>query len=143
MFRSSRAGGVHRLGADTSSMRSGWGRWKQDGLRAESAGLAEAQPEHLVQLSKTEVEQHELTHLPLRSWCRRCVRAKGAKTADTMSRTKHALPTSCLVKARVTVTQKEHATSTLQSDQEPSITGVKHKASTHVATEIVYEESSV
>ena len=77
MFRSSRAGGVHRLGADTSSMRSGWGRWKQDGLRAESAGLAEAQPEHLVLLSKTEVEQHELTHLPFRSWYQHCVRAKG------------------------------------------------------------------
>ena len=31
----------------------------------------------------------------------------------------------------------------LQSDQEPSIIDVKHKAATHITTEIVYEESSV
>ena len=31
----------------------------------------------------------------------------------------------------------------LQSDQEPSITDVKHKAGTHIPTEIVYEESPV
>ena len=29
---------------------------------------------------KPEVEQHELTHLPFRSWCRRCVRAKGKES---------------------------------------------------------------
>ena len=37
------------------------------------------------------------------------------------------------------VTQKE----ILQIDQEPSIIDVKHKASTHIPTEIVYEESPV
>ena len=31
----------------------------------------------------------------------------------------------------------------LQSDQEPSIIDVKHKAGTHIPTEIVYEESPV
>ena len=31
----------------------------------------------------------------------------------------------------------------LQSDQEPSIINVKHKARTHIPTEIVYEESPV
>ena len=31
--------------------------------------------------SKTEVEEHELTHLPYRNWCSHCVRAKG-KAAD-------------------------------------------------------------
>ena len=27
--------------------------------------------------SKTEVEEHNITHLPFRSWCRHCVRGRG------------------------------------------------------------------
>ena len=30
--------------------------------------------------SEAEVEQHELTHLPFRSWCRHCVRAEGKES---------------------------------------------------------------
>ena len=30
-----------------------------------------------VRPGESEVEQHELTHLPFRNWCRHCVRAKG------------------------------------------------------------------
>ena len=36
-----------------------------------------------------------------------------------------------------------HQKVTLQSDQEPSIIDVKHKAGTQIPTEIVYEESPV
>ena len=63
------------------------------------------------------------------------------------------MPTLYLAKARVMVSQKEHLRTTccplvikkviLQSDQEPSIIDVKHKAGTHIPTEIVYEESPV
>ena len=50
----------------------------------ESAEPAEAQPaapETVPVLpSESEVEEHELTHLPLRCWCRHCVRAKGKES---------------------------------------------------------------
>ena len=48
----------------------------------DAAGDAEAQPARpvivLVLPSEAEVEQHELTHLPCRSWC--SVRAKGKES---------------------------------------------------------------
>ena len=51
------------------------------GFDQDIAGSAEAQPAKLgivpVLPSEAEVEQHELTHVPFRSWCRHCVRAKG------------------------------------------------------------------
>ena len=55
-------------------------------------------------------------------------------------------------KARVKVTKKEHSRTKLatrhqklilQSEQEPSIIDIKHKASTHNPNEIVYEERPV
>ena len=50
----------------------------------DAAGTAEAQPARLgivlVLPSESEVEQHEFTHLPFRSWCRHCVRAKGKES---------------------------------------------------------------
>ena len=49
------------------------------GLEQDSAEADEAQPSkpgHVPALpSEAAVEQHELTHLPFRSWCRHCVRA--------------------------------------------------------------------
>ena len=66
-----RAGGVYRLIAGTSAKR-------------DAAGTAEAQPASPgivpVLASDALVEQHELTHLPFRSWCRHCVRAKGKES---------------------------------------------------------------
>ena len=57
------------------------------GLRARVRGAAAARPATLgnvpVLPSESEVEQHELTHLPFRRWCRHCVsRAKGAHTTS-------------------------------------------------------------
>ena len=50
------------------------------GFEQDAAGATEAQPARPgivpVLPSEAEVEQHELTHLPFRSWCRHCVRAK-------------------------------------------------------------------
>ena len=31
--------------------------------------------------SKEEVEEHELTHIPFRNWCRHCVRGRGKEEA--------------------------------------------------------------
>ena len=138
----------------------------------------------LVLPSEAEVEQHELTHLPFRSWCRHCVRAKGKESphhesspggvskfaTDYMFMGEDGTPITILAgddgktkaffadflylaKARVTLTQEKHLRTTcsstghqkvmLQSDQEPSIIDVKHKAGAHIPTEIVYEESPV
>ena len=78
-----RAGGVYRLTAGTSAKKqSGSGEVKVlMGFEQDAAGTAEAQPARpgivLVLPSEAEVEQHEFTHLPFRSWCRHCVRAKG------------------------------------------------------------------
>ena len=78
-----RAGGVYRLRVGTSAkMKSGPGGVKGlMGFEEDSAGATEAQsarPEIVPVLpSEAEVEQHELTHLPFRSWCRHCARAKG------------------------------------------------------------------
>ena len=51
------------------------------GFEQDAAGAAEARPARpgivLVFPSEAEVEQHELTHLPFRIWCRHCVRATG------------------------------------------------------------------
>ena len=54
------------------------------GSEQDTAGAAEAQPArpgHVPVLpSGAEVEQHELTHLPFRNWCRHCVRAKSEES---------------------------------------------------------------
>ena len=81
-----RAGGVYRLRAGTSAkMQSGPCEIKGlMGFEQDAAGIAEAQPARPgivpVLPSEAEVEQHELTHLPFRSWCRHCVRAKGKES---------------------------------------------------------------
>ena len=95
-IESERAGGVCRLRSGTSAkMQSGPGEIKVlMGFEQDTAGAAEAQPARPgivpVLPSEAEVEQHELTHLPFRSWCRHCVRAKGRRT-HTMSR----VPAAC------------------------------------------------
>ena len=81
-----RSGGVYRLRAGTSAkMQSGPGEIKvlmsfeQDTTGADEA--RPARPEIVPVLpSEAEVEQHESTHLPFRSWCRHCVRAKGKES---------------------------------------------------------------
>ena len=55
----------------------------------ETAGPAEAQPATLgnvlVFADGTEVDQHELTHLPFRCWCHDCVRSKGKESPHNES----------------------------------------------------------
>ena len=81
-----RAGGVYRLIAGTSArMQSGPGEAKVlIGFEQDGAGTAEAQPARPgivpVLSSEAEVEQHELPHLPFRSWSRHCVRATGKES---------------------------------------------------------------
>ena len=81
-----RVGGVYQLIAGTSArMQSGPGQVKVPmGFEQDAARAIEAQPARpgivLVIPSEAEVEQHELTHLPFRSWCRHCVRAKGKES---------------------------------------------------------------
>ncbi len=48
-------------------------------------------PEPL-QLSREEVDEHDLTHLPFRSWCRHCVRGKGRAADHTGSVREDGLP---------------------------------------------------
>ena len=78
-----RADGVYRLRADTrAKMKSETGGVKVlMGFEQDTADAAEAQPARPgnvpVLPGEAEVEQHELTHLPFRNWCRHCVRAKG------------------------------------------------------------------
>ena len=80
-----RAGGVYRLRADTSAKNTYGtaGAKMLMGFMQDTAG-AEAQPARLGNVlalpSESEVEQHELTHLPFRNWCRHCVRAKGKES---------------------------------------------------------------
>ena len=92
--------------------------------------------------SEAEVEQHELTHLPFRNWCRHCVRAKGKESphhesspggvskfaTDYMFMSKDGTPITTLAgydgltksffanvlpcRGRVMVTQKEHLRTT-------------------------------
>ena len=54
------------------------------GFEQDTADAAEAQPARPgnvpVLPSGAEVEQHELTHIPFRSWYRHCVRAKGKES---------------------------------------------------------------
>ena len=81
-----RAGGVHRRIAGRSArMQTGPGEVKVlMGFEQDAAGDAEAQPARpgIVPVLpwEAEVEQHELTHLPFRNWCRHCVRAKGKES---------------------------------------------------------------
>ena len=83
-----RAGGVYRLTAGTSArMPTGPGEVKVlMGFEQDAAGDAQAQPARPgivpVLPSEAEVEQHELTHLPFRSWCRHCVCAKGKESPN-------------------------------------------------------------
>ena len=171
-----RAGGVHRLRAGTSAkMQSGPGEVKVlMGFEQDAAGTAEAQPARPgivpVLPSEAEVEQHELTHLPFRSWCRHCVRAKGKESPQTICSwawterrspfqlvydgstkaffanvvpckgTSHAYAERAVAH---NVLSTGHQKVILQRDQEPSIIDVKHKAGTHIPTEIVYEARPV
>ena len=81
-----RAGGVYQLRAGASAkMQSGPGEVKVlMGFEQDAAGAAEAQlakPGIVPVLPRgAEVEQHVLTDLPFRSWCRHCVRAKGKES---------------------------------------------------------------
>ena len=54
------------------------------GCGQDSAGADEAQHAILgyvlVWPSEAEAEQHKLTHLPIRNWCRHCVSAKGRES---------------------------------------------------------------
>ena len=184
-----RAGGVYRLRAGTSAkMQSGPGEVKVlMGFQRDVADTAEAQPARPgivpVLPSEAEVEQHELTHLPFRSWCRHCVRAKGKESphhesspggvskfaTDYMFMVEDGRPitisagydgltkaffanvvpckgTSHGYAARALahdLLSRGHQKVILQSDQEPSIIDVKHKADTHISTEIVDGESPV
>ena len=113
------------------------------GFEQNTAGAAEALPERpgnvLAMPSEAEVEQHELTQMPFRDWCRHSVRAKGKGcphhelSAGGVSKfatdymfmgedgtpitisvycdgpTKHSLPTLYLAKAR---RRKEHSRTT-------------------------------
>ena len=78
-----RAGGVYRLKADASTKTKngvkvlmGFEQDAEDGTEGQDArsGIIPVLP------SDAEVDQHELTHLPSRSWCRHCVRAKGKES---------------------------------------------------------------
>ena len=167
-----RAVGVYRLRAGTSAkMQSGPSEVKVlMGFEQDAAGVAEAQSARPgivpVLLSEAEVEQHELTHLPFRSWCRHCVRAKGKESPHHESSpggvstfaNRHfswlrwidegVLCSRCTLQTheswlRRKSTCASHQKVMLQSDQEPSNIDVKHKAGTHIPTEIVYEESPV
>ena len=86
-----RAGGVYRRRAGTSAkMQSGPSEVKVlMGFEQDTTGAAKAQPTRPgivpVLPSEAEVEQHELTHLPFRSWCRHCVRAKGKESPHSES----------------------------------------------------------
>ena len=188
-IESERAGGVYRLRAGTSAtMQSTPGEVKVlMGFEQDAAGAAETQTARpgivLVSPSEAEVEQHELTHLPFRSWCRHCVRAKGKESphhesspggvskfaTNFMFMGDDGTPMTCLagydgltkaffadvVPCKGTshgyaeralahnVLSTGHQKVILQSDQESCIIDVKHKAGTHIPTEIVYEESPV
>ena len=53
---------------------------------ADAAETQPARPGHVPVLpSEAEVEQHELTHLPFRNWCRQCVTCPRVKKVHTMS----------------------------------------------------------
>ena len=182
-----RAGGVYRLIAGTTArMQSGPCEVKVlMGIEQDAAGAAEAQHARpgivLVLPSEAEVEQHELTHLPSRSWCGHCVRAKGKESphhesspggvskfaTDFMFMGEDGTPITILAgydgltkaffanvvlckgtshgyaeRALVhNVLSTGHQKVILQSDQEPSLIDAKHKAGTHIPTEIVHEES--
>ena len=62
-------------------MESGEGGREEEEVEAESEGEAgERKPERMQdpkRPSEAEVKEHELTHLPYRSWCRHCVRGRG------------------------------------------------------------------
>ena len=81
-----RAGGVYQLKADASrKKKSGIGEvivlmgFEQDITDAAEAQLA--RPGNVPVLpNEVEVEQHGLTHLPFRNWCKHCVRAKSKES---------------------------------------------------------------
>ena len=73
------------IAGTTARMQSGPGEVKVlMGIEQDAAGAADAQHARpgIVPVfpSEAEVEQHELTHLPSRSWCGHCVRAKGKES---------------------------------------------------------------
>ena len=132
--------------------------------------------------SEAEVEQHEMTHLPFRSCCRHCTRAKSKESphpetspggvskfaTDYMFMRRDGTPINILagfdglteaffanvVPCKGTshghaeralahnVLSTNHQRVILQSDQEPSIIDVKHKAGTHIPTEIESETAT-
>ena len=146
------------------------------GFVSDTARDAEAQPARPgcvpVLPSEAEVEQHELTHLLFRNWCRHCVRAKGKKrphhesspggvskfATDHMFIGEDGAPITILVSCdgltkaffaefvrckgtshgyaeralADSVLSTGHQKVILQSDQEPSVIDVKHKAATHI-----------
>ena len=73
---------MYRLRADTTA------KTKSEtdvlGFEQDTAAAAEAQPARLgnvpVLPGAAEVEQHTLTHLPFRNWCRHCVSTKGKES---------------------------------------------------------------
>ena len=184
-----RVNGAYRLLADTSAKlkpRSN-GIKMLMGFEHDSEGADEAQPVKPGMLpnepNEAEVEQHALTHLPFRSWCRHCVRAKSKESphpesgrggvskfaTDHMFMGEDGTPITILagydgltktffanvVPCKGTshgyaeralahnVMSTGHQKEILQSDRQPSIIDVKHKAGTHIPTEIVYEKGPV
>ena len=80
-----RVNGVDRVADTSGKLKPGSNgikmlpNFKQDSAGADEAQLAKL-GNVLVLPSEAEVEQHELTHLPFRSWCRHCVRAKSKES---------------------------------------------------------------
>ena len=69
-----------------------WEQWHQDadGIRTKQSDVAQSAKlgNVLVLPSEAEVEEHELTHLPFRNWCRHCVRAKCKESQHLESSTR-------------------------------------------------------
>ena len=53
------------------------GEGKDEDLEAEEEGVCHKEVTDPGQPSRAEREQHELTHIPFRSWCPHCVRGRG------------------------------------------------------------------
>ncbi len=56
-----------------------------EGAGSESGKRIPVRIPNPLQPSQEEIDEHELTHLPFRSWCRHCVRGKG-RVADHTSK---------------------------------------------------------
>jgi len=60
---------------------------EDDDIKAEEEGVKHKEVRPPGEPSKSEVEHHEMTHIPYRSWCAHCVRGRG-KSAHHPSKTK-------------------------------------------------------